>query len=131
MSKKNNRPYHPIDWDKEKEKLSPNANNGQNPLADRNLIGAMLQLVFGGGVSLIWFIYQAYQLGFVHASMGTTIGLMALSIFLFVVMVLILGISIGYAFKSQGKSWGGMLLPLSIILWVVLTYGINNFAMSQ
>jgi len=45
MSKKNNRPYQPIDWDKEKEKLSPNANFGKNPLADTNLIGAMLQVI--------------------------------------------------------------------------------------
>ena len=131
MSKKNNRPYQPIDCDKEKEKLSPNANFGKNPLADTNLIGAMLQVILWGWASLGWFIYQSYQLGLAQASLGTTIGLMTLSTILFVIMVLILGISIGHLMKTQGKAWGTILFPLSIVLWAFLTYNINNFAMSQ
>jgi hypothetical protein len=66
-----------------------------------------------------------------QASLGTTIGLMTLSTILFVIMVLILGISIGHLMKTQGKAWGTILFPLSIVLWAFLTYTINNFAMSQ
>lgn len=130
MSKKNNRPYHPVNWEKEKERISQNTSFNQNPLGNANLMEVIIQLVVGAVLSLGWFIYQAYQFGFAQASLVKTAWFMVLSTALFLIIVIVGGFSFGYVFSSQGKRWGKLLLPLSLIIWVIITYFINNYALS-
>lgn len=132
MSKKNWRPYQPINFDLEREKIvSENQLQAQkitqNPMMDKNLIGTMIEMFSALFVSLGWMLYQAYIFGLAQIGLTNTIIHMAISVFIFLLFVLVGGISLGYGLSSQGKRWGKVLLPVSLILWVVCTYFIGNY----